>query len=109
MHRRHGEGRRHPGPSGEAGYALHRDQRLRQAPLDDPLHGHRGRTRTEFTFVAKAVGLNVSLWSYRFEALDFGQATKVTETWIDQRSWLMPPSAPGSAASTTGSHTTASR
>ncbi|GGL35149.1 hypothetical protein GCM10010095_20650 [Streptomyces anthocyanicus] len=43
----------------------------------------------KFTFVAKAVGLNVSLWSYRFEALDFGQATKVTETWIDQRSWLM--------------------
>lgn len=42
-----------------------------------------------FTFLAKGVGLRVAIWSYRFEPLDSGRATKVTETWIDQRGWFM--------------------
>ncbi|MGW7428206.1 SRPBCC family protein [Streptomyces sp. NPDC054861] len=43
----------------------------------------------KFTFLARGVGLRVALWSYRFEPLDDGRATKVTETWIDQRGWFM--------------------
>ncbi|QDN81394.1 SRPBCC family protein [Streptomyces sp. S1A1-7] len=42
-----------------------------------------------FAFLARGVGLRVAIWTYRFEPLDFGQATKVTETWIDQRGWFM--------------------
>ncbi|MEU8824584.1 SRPBCC family protein [Streptomyces sp. NPDC048636] len=42
-----------------------------------------------FTFVVRAVGLRIAVWSYRFEPLDEGRATQVTETWIDQRGWLM--------------------
>ncbi|MFF8279570.1 SRPBCC family protein [Streptomyces lateritius] len=43
----------------------------------------------KFTFLSRGVGLRVALWSYRFEPLEDGQATKVTETWIDQRGWFM--------------------
>ncbi|MFF7793439.1 SRPBCC family protein [Streptomyces sp. NPDC007991] len=43
----------------------------------------------KFTFLAKAAGLRISIWSYRFEPLSYGRATKVTETWIDERGWFM--------------------
>ncbi|MGW0882094.1 SRPBCC family protein [Streptomyces sp. NPDC002671] len=42
-----------------------------------------------FTFQVRAAGLRVSLWSYGFEPIGSGGATKVTETWIDQRGLLM--------------------
>ncbi|MET9553689.1 SRPBCC family protein [Streptomyces sp. NPDC006645] len=42
-----------------------------------------------FTFLARAVGLRIAIWSYRFEPLDSGKGTKVTETWTDQRGRLM--------------------
>lgn len=42
-----------------------------------------------FAFLARGAGLRVAIWSYRFEPLNHGQATKVTETWIDQRGWFM--------------------
>ncbi|MBL1101952.1 SRPBCC family protein [Streptomyces coffeae] len=42
-----------------------------------------------FTFVVRAAGLRIAVWSYRFEPLDEGRATQVTETWIDQRGGLM--------------------
>lgn len=42
-----------------------------------------------FTFLARALGLRIAIWSYRFEPLDSGRATKVTETWIDQRGRFM--------------------
>lgn len=43
----------------------------------------------KFTFLARAVGLRIAIWSYRFEPLDSGKGTKVTETWTDQRGRLM--------------------
>ncbi|MET9509533.1 SRPBCC family protein [Streptomyces flavidovirens] len=42
-----------------------------------------------FTFAVRAVGLRIAIWSYRFEPVNSGQSTKVTETWIDQRGRLM--------------------
>ncbi|MFI6696479.1 SRPBCC family protein [Streptomyces sp. NPDC050433] len=43
----------------------------------------------KFTFLARAVGLRIAIWSYHFEPLDSGRATRVTETWTDQRGRLM--------------------
>lgn len=42
-----------------------------------------------FTFLARAVGLRIAIWSYHFEPLDDGRGTRVTETWTDQRGRLM--------------------
>ncbi|MGV9313688.1 SRPBCC family protein [Streptomyces sp. NPDC003691] len=42
-----------------------------------------------FSFLVRALGLRVSIWSYRLEPLDSGRRTRVTETWTDQRGPLM--------------------
>ncbi|MFD3523954.1 SRPBCC family protein [Streptomyces sp. NPDC058653] len=42
-----------------------------------------------FTFLTRSSGMRISIWSYRFEALDLGRATKVTETWTDLRGRFM--------------------
>ncbi|MFH8370927.1 SRPBCC family protein [Streptomyces sp. NPDC018031] len=42
-----------------------------------------------FAFRVRAVGLSVAEWSYAFEPVESGTATKVTESWVDQRGRLM--------------------
>ncbi|MFC0598286.1 SRPBCC family protein [Streptomyces palmae] len=42
-----------------------------------------------FAFSVTAIGLPISIWSYRFEPLDGGAATRVTETWTDTRGKAM--------------------
>ncbi|MFB6978862.1 SRPBCC family protein [Streptomyces scopuliridis] len=42
-----------------------------------------------FTFAVRAIGLRIAIWSYRFEPLDHGKSTRVTETWVDQRGRIM--------------------
>ncbi|MGW1889225.1 SRPBCC family protein [Streptomyces sp. NPDC002004] len=42
-----------------------------------------------FAFEVRAVGLRVARWAYDFAPAGSGGATRVTETWIDQRGLLM--------------------
>lgn len=45
-----------------------------------------------FAFEAKSFGLSISRWEYRFETVDNG--CKATETWADQRGWLVKTLSP---------------
>ncbi|OEJ30213.1 SRPBCC family protein [Streptomyces subrutilus] len=42
-----------------------------------------------FTFDVARIGLSIATWSYAFEPIGDGRATKVTETWTDSRGSIM--------------------
>ncbi|MFF2652705.1 SRPBCC family protein [Streptomyces sp. NPDC058045] len=78
-----------PSPEVRPGMKFTGHNRSDRRPWSTQCTVTRAEPGERFTFLTRAAGQRVAIWSYEFEPLDHGRGTKVTETWTDQRGWFI--------------------